>query len=43
MAVGSGFGRAIGDVDSLIEKARAMGQCWLRGIGTARMLGKVAG
>ncbi len=41
MAVGSGFGRAIGEVESLIEKARAMGQCWLRGIGTARALSKV--
>jgi hypothetical protein len=35
MAVGSGFGRAVGEVDSLIEKAKAMGQCWLRGVGTA--------
>lgn len=43
MAVGSGFGRAIGAVDSLIEKAQAMGQCWLRGIGTARALAKVTG
>jgi hypothetical protein len=40
MAVGSGFGRAVGEVDSLIEKARAMGQCWLRGVGTARALAK---
>jgi hypothetical protein len=38
MAVGSGFSQAIGDEDSLIERARAMGQCWLRGIGTARTL-----
>ncbi len=43
MAVGSGFGRAIGEVESLIEKARAMGSCWLRGIGTARALARVAG
>jgi hypothetical protein len=41
MAVGSGFGRAIGEVDSLIEKAKAMGQCWLRGVGTARALAKL--
>jgi len=41
MAVGSGYGRAIGETESLIEKARAMGQCWLRGIGTARALSKV--
>ncbi len=38
MAVGSGFGRAVGDVDSLIDKAKAMGQCWLGCIGTARAL-----
>ena len=41
MAVGTGFGRAVGDVDSLIDKARAMGQRWLRGIGTARALANV--
>ncbi len=40
MAVGSGFSRAIGEVDSLIEKARAMGQRGLRGVGTARALAK---
>ena len=40
MAVGSGFGRTIGEVDSLIDKAKAMGQCWLRGVGTARALAK---
>jgi hypothetical protein len=40
MAVGCGFGRAIGEVDSLVEKAKAMGQCWLRGVGTARALAK---
>jgi hypothetical protein len=40
MAVGCGFGRAVGEVDSLIEKAKAMGQCWLRGVGTARALAK---
>lgn len=42
MAIGTGFGRAIGDVDSLIEKANAMGQCWLRGADTARTLAKSA-
>lgn len=40
MAVGSGFSRAVGEVDSLIEKGKAMGQCWLRGVGTARALTK---
>jgi REP element-mobilizing transposase RayT len=43
MAVGRGFARAVGEVDSLIGKARAMGQCWLHGIGTARALSKVPG
>ncbi len=38
MATGCGFNRAIGDVESLIEKAKAMGQKWLRGIGVARRL-----
>ncbi len=38
MAVGSGFARAIGEVDSLIEKATS--QCWLRGVGTAWALAK---
>lgn len=42
LATGSGFCRAIGEVDSLIEKAKAMGQNWLRGMGTARRL-SVAG
>ena len=41
MATGRGFSRAIGDVDSLIEKAKAMGQNWLRGIGVARRLAAV--
>lgn len=38
LATGSGFHRAMGEVDSMIEKARVMGQNWLRGIGTARWL-----
>ena len=38
MATGRGFNRAIGDVESLTEKAKAMGQHWLRGIGVARRL-----
>ncbi len=38
LATGSGFHRAMGELDSLIEKAKAMGQNWLRGIGTARRL-----
>jgi hypothetical protein len=30
--------RAIGTVDALLAKARAIGQCWLKGVGTARDL-----
>ncbi len=43
MVTGSGFHRAIGEVDSLIEKSKAMGQRWLRGIGTARRLRSTRG
>jgi hypothetical protein len=38
LAVKSDFSRAMGAVECLIEKAAEMGQCWLRGIGTARWL-----
>ncbi len=38
LAVGSDFHRAIGSVETLIEKARSMGQQWLQGITTARAL-----
>ena len=38
LAVGSGYFRAIGAVDLLIEKAREIEQTWLRGIGVARQL-----
>ena len=38
LAVGSGFHRAIGSVETLIEKAKSMGQQWLQGITTARTL-----
>lgn len=38
LAVGSEFHRAIGNVESLIDKARAMGQRWLHGINAARRL-----
>ena len=37
-AVGSSFHRAIGNVQSLLDKATAMGQRWLQGIGVARAL-----
>ena len=36
--IGSGYWRAIGAVDRLLEKARAMNQQWLCGIGFARQL-----
>jgi hypothetical protein len=39
--VWSGFNRAVGEVESLIDKAQAMGQCWLRGIAAARALAAV--
>ena len=38
LAVGSGYFRAIGAADVLIEKAREIEQTWLRGIGVARQL-----
>ena len=38
LTVGSGYFRAIGAVDLLIEKAREIEQTWLRGIGVARHL-----
>ena len=39
LAVKSDFSRAVGAVECLVEKAAEMGQCWLRGIATARWLG----
>jgi len=36
LAVGSDFHRAVGSVESLLDKAKAMGQRWLQGIGIAR-------
>ena len=38
LAVGSGYFRAIDAADLLIEKAREIGQVWLRGINCARRL-----
>lgn len=38
LAVGSGYFRAIGAADVLIEKAQEIDQSWLRGIGIARQL-----
>ena len=38
LAVKFDSSRAMGAVECLIEKAAEMGQCWLRGIATARLL-----
>ena len=42
LAVGSGYFRAIGAAEVLIEKAREIKQMWLRGIGVARQLKRLA-
>jgi len=42
LAVGSGYFRAIGAADLLIEKAQEIDQSWLRGIGVARALMRMA-
>jgi len=42
LAVGSGYFRAIGAAEVLIEKAREIRQMWLRGIGVARQLKRLA-
>ena len=39
-AVGSGYWRMIGTTEQLMEKAEAIGQRWLKGIGIARQLHK---
>ncbi len=42
LAVGSGYFRAIGAAEVLIDKAREIEQTWLRGIGVARHLERLA-
>ncbi len=42
LAVKSDYSRAMGAVECLIEKAAAMGQCWLRGVGVARRLAAIS-
>ena len=42
LAVGSDYYRAIGSAELLIEKARNVGQFWLRGLGVARELERLA-
>ncbi len=37
-AVGSGYWRAIGAVQAMLDRAAAMGQRWLKGVGTSRAL-----
>ena len=36
--IGSGYWRVVGDVDDLIERARQLGQRWLKGLGLATAL-----
>ena len=43
MAVGSSFNRAVGQVESLVEKAIEIGQFWLRGVSLARALATMSG
>ena len=38
MAVGSNFNRALGQAESLVQKALEIGQFWLRGVSVARAL-----
>ena len=38
LGIESRYFRAIGCADALVEKAKAMGQCWLKGLGAARRL-----
>ena len=40
LGIESRYFRAIGRADALVEKARTMGQCWLKGLGTAQRLGR---
>lgn len=37
-AIGSGYWRVVGDVDDLIDRARQLGQRWLKGLGLATAL-----
>jgi hypothetical protein len=39
LGIESRYWRAVGAVDALLEKAVAMGQCWLKGQGVGRRLG----
>ena len=39
-AVGSGYWRMIGSTEQLMEKAEAIGQRWLKGIGITRQMQK---
>jgi len=38
LGIESRYWRAIGTAQALIDKAAAMGQCWLKGVGSARLL-----
>jgi len=39
--IGSTYWRVVGDVDDLLEKAKQLNQCWLKGIGTAMRFAKI--
>jgi REP element-mobilizing transposase RayT len=43
LGIESRYWRAIGGAESLLEKAAAMGQCWLKGIGAAQRLAEAGG
>jgi hypothetical protein len=36
--IGSGYWRIVGSVETLVERAEAAGQSWMKGIGFARRL-----
>ncbi len=37
LGIESRYWRAVGAAEALIDKARALGQCWLKGVGAARL------
>jgi hypothetical protein len=43
LGIETDYWRAVGAVDALLEKAQAMGQCWLQGLGVARSLARWVG
>ena len=43
LGIESRYFRAIGSAEALIDKAKSMGQCWLKGLGAAQQLARQAG